>query len=152
MINRESELILRTGIDLVEVNRLVDLKEGIRQRFFQRVFTEREMLEAEASEQYLAGRFAAKEAVSKALGSGIGAVGWREIEVLRGSNGEPLLVLGARAKALCDEAGIISWSISISHTSQYAFALAVAVVKESAASEVGTDPSEDIRDEDTGSK
>jgi holo-[acyl-carrier protein] synthase len=152
MSDHESPVTLRTGIDLVEVDRLVELKEGIRQRFFQRVFTERELLEAGASEQYLAGRFAAKEAVSKALGSGIGAVGWREIEVLRGSNGEPSLVLGPRAQALSDEAGIISWSISISHTSQYAFALAVAVVQEPAASEVGTVPSEDSRDEDTGSK
>lgn len=152
MSSRESAVTLRTGIDLVEVDRLVDLKEGIRQRFFQRVFTERELLEAESSEPYLAGRFAAKEAVSKALGSGIGAVGWREIEVLRGSQGEPVIVLGPGAQAFSDEAGIVSWSISISHTSQYAFALAVAVVQQPVPGEVKTNCSEDTRDEDTGSQ
>jgi len=141
MIENKSPVILRTGIDLVEVSRLVDLKEGIRRRFFHRVFTERELAEAGGSEQYLAGRFAAKEAVSKALGSGIGSVGWKEIEVLRGSEGEPILVLGSRAQAFSDEAGIVSWSISISHTSQYAVALTVALGKEPAASDVGSDPS-----------
>ena len=152
MIEKGSSNILRTGIDLVEVSRLMELKVGIKQRFLQRVFTERELHEAEESAQYLAGRFAAKEAVAKALGSGIGLVAWKEIEILRGLNGEPLLVLGEKAQELSEEAGIISWSLSISHTSKYALALTVATGKDSFDNEKGKESSEDISNEDSGSQ
>lgn len=152
MIDKSSPGIHRTGIDLVEVSRLMDLKEGIRQRFLQRVFTKRELLEAEDSVQYLAGRFAAKEAVAKALGSGIGMVGWKEIEILRGLKGEPRLVLGKKAQALSDEAGIVSWALSISHTPRYALALTVASGEDSLNDEGAKGPSEDIWNEDSGSQ
>jgi holo-[acyl-carrier protein] synthase len=117
--------ILRTGIDLVEIERLEKLDEKIRARFLKRVFTERELSEVGGSYASLAGRFAVKEAVSKALGCGISAVGWQSIEVQRGPQGEPVLVLTGAALELAQGLGITQWSISISHTKTHATAVAV---------------------------
>ncbi len=117
--------ILRTGIDLVEIDRLEQLDEAIRTRFLQRVFTERELQEAGSSYASLAGRFAVKEAVSKALGCGISAIGWKSIEVQRGAQGEPLLVLSGKALEMAQELGIQQWSISITHNRTQAAAVAV---------------------------
>jgi holo-[acyl-carrier protein] synthase len=126
--------VLRTGIDLVEVDRLVEISEPIRARFLRRVFTPREL--AEANEHalpealnlaYLAGRFAAKEAVAKALGTGIGKVCWQDIEVLRGPDGEPKLALHDAACRRAEELGLETWSLSVSHTRRYATAVAVAM-------------------------
>jgi holo-[acyl-carrier-protein] synthase len=77
-------MILRTGIDLVRIDRLQSQRPEIRRRFLQRVYTENELAEAGHSDASLAGRFAAKEAASKMLGSGIGKVRWQDIEVRRG--------------------------------------------------------------------
>jgi holo-[acyl-carrier protein] synthase len=117
--------ILRSGIDLVEIERLEKLDEAIRGRFLQRVFTERELAEAGSSNASLAGRFAVKEAVAKALGCGIGAIGWQSIEVQRGPQGEPLLALYGKALALAQSLGLQQWSISISHSRTQAVAVAV---------------------------
>jgi holo-[acyl-carrier protein] synthase len=117
--------VLRTGIDLLEIERLDQLNPAIRARFLQRVFTQRELAEAGDSSASLAGRFAVKEAVSKALGCGIGALGWQSIEVQRGPQGEPLLVLHGSALALAESLGLLQWSISISHSRTHAIAVAV---------------------------
>ena len=117
--------VLRTGIDLLEIERLEQLDAAIRIRFLQRVFTERELADAGNSSASLAGRFAVKEAVAKALGCGIGAVGWQSIEVQRGPQGEPLLILHGNAQALAESLGVLQWSISISHSRTHAIAVAV---------------------------
>jgi len=117
--------ILRTGIDLVDIERLEKLDEGIRARFLHRVFTERELAEAHSSYESLAGRFAVKEAVAKALGCGISAVGWQSIEVQRGPQGEPLLALTGKALEVAQGLGIQQWSISITHSRSQAAAVAV---------------------------
>lgn len=119
--------ILRTGIDLVEIDRISHLRPEIRQRFLERVFTARELDEAGKSEASLAGRFAVKEAVAKALGTGIGVLGWQNIEVERGAQGEPVLHLYGSAQAEAERQGLTVWSISISHTRVYAVAIAVAL-------------------------
>jgi holo-[acyl-carrier protein] synthase len=124
--------LVRTGIDLIEISRLEEFDSPIRQRFLQRVFTEIELEECTHpanGENWasLAGRFAAKEAVAKALGCGIGPVGWREIEVRRGTQGEPVLHLHGEAARIASEQGLVSWSISISHTRTTAAAVAVAL-------------------------
>jgi holo-[acyl-carrier protein] synthase len=75
----------------------------------------------------LAARFAAKEAVSKALGCGIGAVGWHDIEILRGSEREPTLTLHGAALKLADDLGFLQWSLSLSHTRLHAIAMVVAL-------------------------
>ena len=120
-------LIVRTGVDLVELNRLPALNEAIRKRFIDRVYTakEEEILGLDFDE--LSGRFAAKEAVSKALGTGIGKVRWRDIEILRGKFGVPELVLHGLAKSAAVALGLTSWSVSISHSRSHAVAVAVGI-------------------------
>jgi len=118
-------IVLRTGIDLLEINRLDELDTAIRARFLQRVFTPGELADAGDSSASLAGRFAVKEAVAKALGCGIGAVGWQSIEVQRGPQGEPLLLLHGRSQEVADGLGLQQWSISISHSRTHAVAVAV---------------------------
>jgi holo-[acyl-carrier protein] synthase len=119
-------IVIRTGIDLVEIDRLSGLRPELRQRFLSRVFTELELRQAGHSDASLAARFAIKEAVAKALGTGIGVLGWRQIEVERGSRGEPILHLHGSALAEAERQGLTSWSISISHTRGLAAAVVVA--------------------------
>jgi holo-[acyl-carrier protein] synthase len=123
-------MLLRTGIDLVEIHRLAELNPAIRERFLRRVFTplERSLTQSEEIEPWasLAGRFAAKEAVAKALGCGIGPVAWQEIEIQRGARGEPVLELRGAALKISMDQGLDTWSVSISHTATHAVALAVA--------------------------
>ena len=75
----------------------------------------------------LAARFAAKEAVAKALGTGIGAVSFQEIEILRDENRAPVLYLHGAAQELAEKLGLETWSISISHTETHAIAMVVAI-------------------------
>jgi holo-[acyl-carrier protein] synthase len=119
--------MLRTGVDLVETERLESTIRRYGERFTGRVFTVQEMTEAGESCASLAARFAAKEAVSKALGTGIGAVTWQEIEILRGPARQPLLYLHGRAAELAAELGLRQWSISLSHTHTHAIAMVVAM-------------------------
>jgi holo-[acyl-carrier protein] synthase len=118
--------MLRTGIDLIEIDRVRDLLERYGPRFLERVFTQQEIAEMRDNVASLAGRFAVKEAVSKALGTGIGLVTWREIEVLRGPSREPVLHLHGTAARLAEQLGLGEWSVSISHTQIHAVGLAVA--------------------------
>jgi holo-[acyl-carrier protein] synthase len=118
---------LATGIDLLEIERMSDAIAMHGERFLRRVFTARE-LEANAEKiQSLAGRFAAKEAVAKALGCGIGDVSWQEIEVLRADSGAPQLVLHGAAERMAIEQGLTNWSLSLSHIKSHAVALVVAL-------------------------
>jgi holo-[acyl-carrier protein] synthase len=120
-------MILATGVDLIEVERLQAAIRRHGQRFLERIYTPAELAETKALPASLAARFAAKEAVAKALGTGIGAVAWREIEIRRGPAGEPQLCLHGAARRLADAQGLRTWSISLSHTHSHAIALAVAV-------------------------
>lgn len=122
-------LNLRTGIDIIEIDRLENLKPPVRERFIQRVFTPAEIALAGDKNQstFWAGRFAAKEAVSKALGTGIGTVSWQEIEILRAPNGEPSLNLTGQAAVAAAALGLTRWSVSISHSRSHAVAIATAI-------------------------
>ena len=124
-------MILRSGIDLVEINRFSDLKPDLRERFLHRVFTEQELEDCGGHNQKFAGRFAVKEAVAKALGTGIGPVSWKDIEIITRETGEPFLVLHNKANEIAKNLGLVQWSISISHTSEHAIGLAVALGEES---------------------
>jgi holo-[acyl-carrier protein] synthase len=110
---------------MIEISRLDEIQPGIRSRFLQRVFTPLELEECQGNSASLAGRFAAKEAVAKALGCGIGPISWLEIEILRGASGEPCLKLYGKAESMALTMGLSTWSISITHTREYAVALAV---------------------------
>ena len=116
------------GIDAVDLPRFRRVLER-RPTIVERVFTPAELAYAETSADpapHLAARFAAKEAVLKALGVGIGAVGWREMEVVRADGGAPSLSLTGRAAELGDERGVTRWHLSLSHTGQVAVASVVA--------------------------
>lgn len=118
---------LRTGIDLIEIERLEGAIQRHGERFFKRIFTEIELAEAGGSLASLAARFAAKEATAKALGTGIGTVSWLEIEVLRPCDRSPTLRLSGTALQLAGELGLTEWTVSLSHTHQLAIASVVAM-------------------------
>lgn len=118
--------MLRNGVDIIEIERLEKVSPGIRSRFINRVYTEIEKQICGNNYACLAGRFAAKEAVSKVLGTGIGEIRWQDIEILRGDKGQPIIKLYANAKAKENELGIHHWAISISHTRTLAIAFVVA--------------------------
>jgi len=119
------------GIDVVEVGRIASSLEEFGEKFATRIFTagEREYCLSRAKpELHFAARFAVKEAASKALGTGIGKeVGWLDLEVTRGENGEPLLRISGRAKEFCDAHGISEIKISLTHARDYAAANAIAL-------------------------
>ena len=119
-------ITLRTGIDLIELHRLEEISPAIRERFLLRVFTTAELEDTGGALHSLSGRFAAKEAVAKALGCGIGPVSWKDIEILNGSIGEPILKLHGNAVKIAAEMHLEVWSISISHSRTQAVAVAVA--------------------------
>ncbi len=118
---------LGTGVDLVEIERFQGTIERHGERFLGRVFTERELSEVGENLVSLAARFAAKEAVAKALGTGIGPVAWKEIEVLRGEARQPLLKLHGQAAQLAETLDFHVWSLSLSHTHTHAIAMVVAL-------------------------
>lgn len=123
-------MILRTGVDIVEIDRLNSVSPAIRRRFIQRVYTPAEQAILGDENEALAGRFAVKEAVSKALGSGIGFVRWQDIEVLDGKYGEPILNLYGNAVKIAERLALTTWSVSISHSRTHAVAVAVAIGQE----------------------
>jgi holo-[acyl-carrier protein] synthase len=117
---------LATGVDLVEIGRIQETIERYGERFLERIYTPQELSKVGKNTASLAARFAAKEAVAKALGTGIGAVRWQEIEVLQGPDREPLLRLHGAARQRADALGLNTWSVSLSHTSTHAIAMVVA--------------------------
>ncbi len=118
---------LRTGVDLVEIERFVSAYQRYAQRFLQRIFTSTELAENGVNMASLAARFAAKEAVVKALGTGIGHVTWQDVEICRGAAGEPVLHLLGAARQLADDQHLATWSLSLSHTQEHAIAFVVAL-------------------------
>lgn len=118
---------LATGVDLIEISRINHAIERHGDRFLRRVFTSKELALVSGKPSSLAGRFAAKEAVAKALGCGIGDVGWTEIEILRGPNNEPELHLHGNARKIAEQLGFHTWSISLSHSMDFAIAMATAM-------------------------
>jgi holo-[acyl-carrier protein] synthase len=120
--------MLRCGIDLVEIDRVRAGIERLGERFLNRFFTPAERELCNDQPHRLAARLAAKEAVAKAFGTGIGDVGWREIEVLCDARGRPILHLHGKAKALAAVMGLEGWEVSLSHTQQLATAMVVAHV------------------------
>lgn len=116
--------VLRTGIDLIEVSRFASQRPELKERFEARVFTEAERAYCKGLDQHLAGRFAAKEAVSKALGCGIGEVSFQDIEILNDDLGMPVLYLHGKAAERAAALGLTVWSVSITHLKEYAAAVA----------------------------
>jgi holo-[acyl-carrier protein] synthase len=115
---------LAIGVDLIEVRRVASVLERHPRRFCERHFTLSEQAECGADPMRLAARWAAKEAVAKALGTGIGPIGWHEIEIACDAAGAPRLRLTGAAAATAESLGLSVWSVSLSHTAEHAVAVA----------------------------
>ena len=113
------------GVDIVEIARIERAIDRWGRRFVNRVYTEaeREFCRGRVSE--LAARFAAKEAVMKALGTGRREIGWREIEILPDRRGKPLIYLHGRARSRAEKLGVLELDISLSHSRELAIASVV---------------------------
>jgi holo-[acyl-carrier protein] synthase len=115
------------GIDMIEVERVRTVLKHHGERFLQRVFTEQEALQCRGKVQRLAGRFAAKEAISKALGTGMHGVAWREMEILQLMSGRPTVRLHGNAMRRARQLGISAFDVSIADLAQFSVAIAVGV-------------------------
>ena len=114
------------GIDIIETARIKAVLEKHDLRFLKRVYTEWEQRYCRHNVLHLAGRWAAKEAVSKVLGLGVRGVGWREIEIRRTPMGQPIVTLHGRAEQRAKALGLKEpLSVSISHIKDLAVAVAV---------------------------
>jgi holo-[acyl-carrier protein] synthase len=122
-------MILGIGIDIIEVARIRSSHEKFGERFLNRILHPNEIsycLSHRDPGPFLAARFAAKEAISKAFGTGIGAqLGWQDMEVARKESGEPFVILHERGQALLQARGARAVLISLSHTQGHAAAVAV---------------------------
>ena len=121
--------VLGIGVDLVECARIQHSIDRFGYRFLHRVFTDGEIeysMSMKFPARHLAARFAAKEAVSKAFGTGIGkAMGWRDIDIRKKPSGEPVLVFSGPAQELAAKRGVASAFVTLSHTEHHAIACIV---------------------------
>jgi holo-[acyl-carrier protein] synthase len=115
------------GVDIVKVDRIAAAIERFGVRFANRVLTEREQRYVRQRPETFAGRWAAKEAVSKVLGLGVRGVGWKDIEVERLPTGQPSIVLHGRAAGRAEQLGMGRIAVSITHEAEYAVAVAFGV-------------------------
>jgi holo-[acyl-carrier protein] synthase len=123
--------MLTIGVDLIEIARIKQVVSNHGDRFLSRVFTQNEILYCRGRVPELAARFAAKEAVSKALGVGLRALArdgiyWKDVEVTGDRRGKPTVRLFGRAAARAEELGLAEWSVSLTHTREHAIAFVVA--------------------------
>ena len=123
--------IVAHGIDLVDCPRIEEMIKRHGERFINRIFTAAEQAYAEANKdriEKLAGRFAAKEAILKLMGTGWrGKIAWTDIEVVNNPAGQPEVTLDGEVKKLAEKFGIKHISVSITHTANFAIASAVAL-------------------------
>ena len=122
--------ILGHGIDIVETSRIKRLVDEHGQRFLDRCFTPEEQRYCALNEkryfEHLAGRFAAKEAVLKVLGTGWrGGIAWTDVEVIRETSGQPKIALTGECQRIAKDLGISTWHVSISHIETHATASAI---------------------------
>jgi holo-[acyl-carrier protein] synthase len=120
-------LKLATGVDLIEISRIEEVIARHGRHYLDRIYTPAELEQCGRRVESLAGRFAAKEAVAKALGSGIGDISWKDIEILGDEQNAPVLTLHNVAKQKADERGLVNWSVSISHSQSHSVAFVVAI-------------------------
>lgn len=121
-------MIKGTGVDIIEISRVKKAAKASN-RFAARVFTDRERAYCEGKKgewASLAARFAAKEAVLKVLGTGIGQIKWTDVEVVNGESGKPEICLHGAAGTAAAQLGVKSLALSISHCNDYAVAFVVA--------------------------
>ena len=122
-------MVFGTGIDIVETKRIANTLERFGERFLDRVYHAGEVEYAHTMKKpnlHLAARFAAKEAISKAFGTGIGQqLGWKDMEICRRESGEPYVVMHGKGIELMKSRGVTAIHVSLSHADHYAAACAV---------------------------
>src|SRR5687768_16352288 len=118
---------LATGVDLSEIARIKEVVARHGKHYLDRIFTPAELVYCGKRAESLAGRFAAKEAVAKALGSGIDDISWKDIEIVGDEKNAPVLTLHGAAEAKAKELGLTTWSVSISHSDSHSLAFVVAI-------------------------
>ncbi|UOF92122.1 holo-ACP synthase [Fodinisporobacter ferrooxydans] len=132
-------VIAGIGVDLADLKRIREVLERHREGFIRRIFSGQEQrnhtafLQTPTSSrtvEFIGGRFAVKEAVSKALGCGIGTIGWHDIEVVQLPSGAPSVQLTGQALALAAARKIEKWHVSISHAKDSVVAFVVAETKD----------------------
>lgn len=121
------------GIDIIEIARIQRALDDFGDRFLQRIYTADERQRYGTRVPELAARFAAKEATSKALGTGIRGIRWRDMEILSNRRGKPVLVLHGRAAVRAAHLGLSSFDVSLTHsrTDAMAFVVGIATTTES---------------------
>ncbi len=123
------------GVDIIEIARIQRSIDDFGERFLRRVYTERERERYRNRVSELAARFAAKEATSKALGTGIIGIHWREMEVLPNRRGKPVLVLHGGAAIRAKMLGFTDFTVSLTHSKTDAMAFVIAFQGEAPAIE-----------------
>lgn len=116
---------ITVGVDIIEIERVERAAATLRDSFLKRVYTSAELELSDNEAPSLAVRFAAKEAVMKALGTGARGIGWREIEILANTEGAPFVQLYGKARDKAKDIGLSCFSVSLSHSKQYAVAMVV---------------------------
>ncbi len=117
--------MLTVGVDIIEIPRIAEALTRRGDAFLNRIYTKMEITLYKDRVPELAARFAAKEAVMKALGTGVRGIGWRDIEVLPNRRGKPIVFLHGRAKERAKALGIKELAISLSHSKEFAVASVV---------------------------
>ena len=117
--------MLITGVDIIEINRVELIVNKYGTKFLNRIYTHKELVYCKNRPPQLASRFAAKEAVMKALGTGTRGVGWKDIEISRLRGQAPSIVLHGRAKTRADAIGLTGLALSLSHSKEYAVATVI---------------------------
>lgn len=121
----EKSAKIAVGVDIIEIDRIEQATLTLQDSFLNRVYTQAELELSENDASSLAVRFAAKEAVMKALGTGARGIGWKDIEILDNNAGAPFVQLYGRALNKAKEVGLSQFSVSLSHSKQYAVAMVV---------------------------
>jgi len=120
------DVTLSVGVDIIAIARIARAVERWGERFLHKVYTPAELAYCRGRIPELAARFAAKEAISKALGTGIFGIAWDEMEVLADRRGKPLVKLYGRALKRGEDLGLRQWAISLTHSDDDALAFVVA--------------------------
>jgi holo-[acyl-carrier protein] synthase len=119
----------RVGVDIIEIARVADAVAQYGERFLHRVYTNAELEYCQNRVNQLATRFAAKEAIVKALGAGSSGIGWKDMEVVSGDDGAPSIKLHGKAIDRFNDLGLTNLVVSLSHSKDYAVASVVGGTK-----------------------
>lgn len=127
--------MIKIGTDICSVRRIADAYERHGERFLRRILTDHEIKYVLSAPLHtiprIAGRFAAKEATSKVLGTGWYGLDWKDVEIVHQPSGEPMVRLHGRAIAIAARRGLSTWEVSVSHEREFAVAMVLGYGKES---------------------